>query len=212
MSFVGSSSCGSSAQSPINSYSWSFDDGAGASTATVQHAFATAGTHHATLTVTAANGLTNAATVAITVAPAAPARPRVAVSGLAVAPGAFTAAASGPSATVAAGSRHRKTGATVSYKLNSSATVTFTVRALLRGRAGAGGHCVAPTRRNRRARKCTRAAPRHGSFSQTGASGRNHFHFTGRLGTHKLAPGSYVLVATARGAARQVTARFRIIA
>lgn len=51
----------------VLTYSWSFDDGATASGATVQHAFKTPGVHHATLTVTNALGLTSTTTTQVTV-------------------------------------------------------------------------------------------------------------------------------------------------
>lgn len=53
-------------------YSWSFDDGATASGATVQHVFTTPGVHTATLTVTNGLGLTNATTAQVTVVAATP--------------------------------------------------------------------------------------------------------------------------------------------
>jgi PKD domain len=49
-------------------YSWSFDDGTGATGETVQHAFSTPGAHTATLTVTDPTGLASAQTVTVTVA------------------------------------------------------------------------------------------------------------------------------------------------
>jgi hypothetical protein len=48
-------------------YAWSFDDGAAASGQDVQHAFATAGDHTATLTVTDPTGLSTTSTATVTV-------------------------------------------------------------------------------------------------------------------------------------------------
>jgi len=50
------------------SYSWSFDDGAKASTPTVQHAFTTAGAHVVQLTVTDPTGLSASASASVHVA------------------------------------------------------------------------------------------------------------------------------------------------
>jgi len=51
---------------PISSSSWTFDDGAGASGASVAHAFASAGSHTATASATDATGLTGSATGTVT--------------------------------------------------------------------------------------------------------------------------------------------------
>ena len=53
-----------------------------------------------------------------------------------------------------------------------------------------------PTRKNRKARKCTRRTTLPGSFTVTGNPGANSFRFTGRLADKRLKPGSYRLVAT----------------
>ena len=57
------------------------------------------------------------------------------------------------------------------------------------------------TRRNRRARKCTRYVRQSGSFTVPGPAGRTRFRFTGRLRNRKLPVGSYRLAAVARDAA-----------
>ena len=56
-------------------YSWAFDDGTTASGPSVTHAFTTAGTHTATLTVTAPSGLASSAHAQVTVTAAPPTQP-----------------------------------------------------------------------------------------------------------------------------------------
>ncbi len=138
-----------------------------------------------------------------------------AASDLVVSPKAFAAAAGGPSALAAR--KKRKAGAKVNYTLNVAASVNFTVRRSLLGRRKGKGNkarCVAKTKRNARARRCTRIVTLKAGFSQQGKAGTNSFRFTGRLGNRKLKPGRYVLVATPSTggkAGNPITAPFRIV-
>jgi hypothetical protein len=68
---------------------------------------------------------------------------------------------------------------------------------------------VAPTRRNRDARACTRYVLMLGAFIHRGHAGANSFRFTGRLGRRRLRPGSYWLVARATDAFGNVSAPAR---
>jgi hypothetical protein len=113
-----------------------------------------------------------------------------------ISPRAFRAAPSGSSATA---SQRRRYGAKVTYHVNIAATVRFTVTQPVPGRrigAGRKARCVPQTRRNRKARKCTRVVTLRGSFAQSAKAGANSFHFTGRLGGKRLKPGKYALIAT----------------
>jgi hypothetical protein len=67
-----------------------------------------------------------------------------------------------------------------------------------------GRRCVAPTRSNRRKPRCIRTLAL-GSFPLVGHAGANGFRFTGRVRGHKLAPGKYRLVETAKDAAGNVS-------
>jgi len=131
-----------------------------------------------------------------------------------ISPRAFPAATTGSSATAA---KRRKYGAKVTYSLNIAASVRFTVTQALPGRkigAGKNAHCVAQSKRNRQARKCTRLVTLKGSFMQTARPGSNGFHFTGRLGGRRLKPGKYALVATPSANGKtgtQVSTAFRIV-
>jgi len=111
-----------------------------------------------------------------------------------LAPSTFPAAPSGPSAL----SAKRRYGTKVTYTLNQAASVRFTVTQARSGRRASRRRCVAPTRRNRTARRCTRVVTLTGSFTRNGNAGTNTFRFTGRIGGKRLTPGSYKLVATPR--------------
>jgi hypothetical protein len=89
------------------------------------------------------------------------------ISNLSVTPHSFKAAASGTSLLKRA---RRGSGATISYRGSAPATTTFTVQ---RRR---GGRFVTV-----------------GAFEHTDALGQIRLHFSGRLGGHKLAIGSYRL-------------------
>jgi hypothetical protein len=80
----------------------------------------------------------------------------------------------------------------VAYTLSAGGGVTFTVEQRGDGRL-VRGRCVLLTHANRKHRACARAL---GSFTRTGAAGKNGLTFRGRVGGHQLGPGSYLLVAT----------------
>lgn len=197
---------------------WTFDDGATAAGAIVSRSFAVAGAHTGTVAASDPAGRTASATAAVQViAPLSPGGTGDGIApqllGLAFDRSAFSAAPSGPSVRASA-RRRRVYGARVSYRLTESAVTTFTVQRARPGRR-AGRRCVAPTRRNRAARRCTRFVRVRGSFRHSGRAGLNRFRFTGRIGGRRLAPGRYGLVARPRDAAGNLgsTARrpFRII-
>jgi hypothetical protein len=136
-----------------------------------------------------------------------------AASGESISPSSFEAAPSGPSA---ASARRRKYGARVTYTLNVATEVRFTVQQRQPGRYTGKGRkrrCVVQTRKNAKAKKCTRLVTLRGSFARSGLAGANSFRFTGRLGGKTLKPGTYALVATpmANGkAGHAATATFHI--
>ncbi len=105
----------------------------------------------------------------------------------------------------------RMTGTTVSYTETDPATTTFTVERRSPGRRNRGS-CVRPTKRNRTHRRCTRWI-KVGRFTHNGGAGSNEFHFTGRLGGHKLQAGKYRLQAIPRnpaGTGAAVDAGFKV--
>jgi len=122
----------------------------------------------------------------------APAAVIATVDSEALSPTAFTPAPRGASALVA----RSRYGTRVTYTLNTTGDVRFTVMEVQRGRDASSGRCLKPTNTNRGARRCTRLVTVPGSFTIAGKAGFNQFRFTGRLEKHKLAVGSYQLIAT----------------
>ena len=119
-------------------------------------------------------------------------------------PGSWPRRTEPPSASV-------RTGSTVSYSDTVAATTTFTVERRTTGRF-VDGSCVRTTQRNHSHKHCTRLV-KLGHFTHADGSGSNRFHFTGRVGARKLAPGHYLLVAVARnsvGAGPAVTVSFAV--
>jgi uncharacterized delta-60 repeat protein len=190
----------------IVSHAWDFGDGSTGTGATASHSYATRGTYTARLTVRDGYGLTATATQAITVNPViAPPGPPI-LRGLAIKPAKFRAAPRG-------GSISSKGGAKISYSDSRAATTTFTVARVLPGRRS-GKRCVAPTARNRGAKRCTRFVGVRGSFSHVDVAGRNSLRFTGRVRRKALKPGPYRLDARPRAGAqvgKTVSVRFRIV-
>jgi len=137
------------------------------------------------------------------------AKPRV--SGLKVKPAAFKAAGSGASIA----KRKGGAGSTVSFRLDQSARVTFTVKRKGHGRK-VGGKCKRQTSANKGKPACALLLPAKGSFSVAGAAGPNSVGFSGRLRGKALKPGAYRLFATAKGASgaksSPVSAGFTILA
>jgi lysophospholipase L1-like esterase len=112
------------------------------------------------------------------------------------------------------GSIAARAGAKVTYRLTEAGATRFRVKRAAAGRR-VGGECVAPTRRNRDARRCTRYVLMLGAFVHRGHAGANSFRFSGRLAHRRLRPGSYRLVARAGDALGNVSiparAPFRIL-
>jgi PKD repeat protein len=185
ITFDGSKSCGLGSLSPITAYGWAFGDGTSATGATVRHAFSAPGKHTATLTVSTAAGHSAVATIIVEVSAKPVTAPRL--TALSISPHAFATNAR----------RHHKPGTTVSYKLSEAASVKLVLERVSAGRRGAHHKCVAPNKRHDKSAKCTRDTAIRGSLTGTGHAGRDSFHFTGAIGGRKLAPGSYLLIATA---------------
>ena len=135
------------------------------------------------------------------------------VTGFVVSPSRFRVA----SRSTAVSARRRRTprGSAFRFRLNEAAVAKIRVYRLLPGRRS-GKRCVAPTRRLRRAKRCTRLLLK-GTFTRRRAKkGLNKVAFSGRVGRRVLAAGSYraTIVATKTGAlkaSRTRTASFKIV-
>jgi CSLREA domain-containing protein len=117
----------------------------------------------------------------------------------------------GPKATAV--SARAKRGTTFRYTLSEAARVKIVIARAAAGRRK-GKRCAKPTRRLRRAKKCTRFA-KSGTLTRASKAGANKVPFSGRIGTKKLKPGRYRAVLTATDAAGNrslaKTLRFRIV-
>jgi CSLREA domain-containing protein len=144
---------------------------------------------------------------------AAPARR---VSGLRLRPAAFRAAGAGGSVGAGATSLLARApiGTTVSYRLDGTARVTFTITRKVAGRRK-GKRCVKPAAAAAGAPRCRRTQRLKGSFVHQGRPGLNSFRFTGRLRPQALPPGLYTLVAKlpkpASGRGATTSRGFRIV-
>jgi hypothetical protein len=139
----------------------------------------------------------------------APAAKPPVLAHLAIHPGAFRANTRGASI-----ARAVTRGATVSYTDSEAATTTFTVSRAVRG-VRSGRRCIVPPRKPtvRRRRPCTRYVL-VGHFTHRDVSGRNQFHFTGRVKQQTLRAGNYLLAAVPSAAGAVGTAArvlFRIV-
>ncbi len=99
-------------------------------------------------------------------------------------------------------SKHKQppVGTTFTFTLNVPASVTFTFTTTAGGRRS-GKACVAPSKKNKHGKRCTRAV-NAGSLTVAGKAGANSVRFTGKLSNGKtLKPGSYTatVIATASG-------------
>jgi alpha-tubulin suppressor-like RCC1 family protein len=105
-------------------------------------------------------------------------------------------------------------GTTFSFLLNKPATVRLAFTQRLAGRQ-VNRRCVAPSRRNRRQRRCTRTVTT-ATLSLNAHAGRTHLAFNGRISRAKTLPlGSYALIMVARAggqSTRPQTLRFTVAA
>jgi glucose/arabinose dehydrogenase len=95
-------------------------------------------------------------------------------------------------------------GTVVRYTLSERSEVSLRFYRALAGRRSGRG-CVAPTRRRRRAAKCTRYPLRGTVVRQRVEAGRRFIRFTGRVGVRALPPGRYRAILRARDAAGNVS-------
>jgi streptogramin lyase len=147
--------------------------------------------YQARVVVTNPTGATAGAFVTFTT----PVTPRPQLSRLKISPRTFLAARRGPTLIAAKPSRTRKPGTVVSYRDSQAARAKFTVERPVQGRRR-GHACRAPSRRNRRGRRCVRYVV-VGHFTHVDAAGANLFRFTGRARRRTLRPGRYRLAAVA---------------
>lgn len=192
------------------SIGWNFDDGTTGAGATVSHTFATTGVHTATVIVADPTGLAASASASVTVNAAPlvtthpPGRPAPGkdttpptVRSLRVAPATFAVGA-GSTATVAKArpkSRHHR-GAKITFGLSERAKIVITFTRRTTG-IKAGKSCVAPSRKHRHGRKCTRYVAAVTLTRRSEPAGSVTIPFTGRIGRAALRPAHYRLAVLA---------------
>ncbi|MCW2996802.1 MAG: repeat protein [Solirubrobacterales bacterium] len=202
---------GSTSSSPYPgtlTYAWAFDDGGIAAGATVGHAFATAGDHSATLTVTDSCGVTGTpVTAKAAIGPAPAVDPpvlvkdttRPVIGALHLTARRFVVGTVGTRTP-----KRTPRGTTLRFTLSEPAAPTITIRRTLAGhRTGKTCRPGAP-RRGSRAKRCT-VLERIGTLTATGVKGDNRVPFTGRVAGRALAAGAYVAAVTATDAAGNTT-------
>jgi hypothetical protein len=190
------------------SLSWNFGDGSVASGASVSHVFSTPGARTVSVTATDAVGNSVARTGRIVVSAVVPVLSRVSETHSAFKVGSSSTALN------AAARRRRKvpTGTRFLFTLNELARVSLTITHGASGRVS-HGRCVKPSRRLASHRACTLRVV-DGVLVRRGLTGANRVAFSGRLGRHALAPGSYTVTFGASSfgvAARSHALKFSIV-
>lgn len=93
----------------------------------------------------------------------------------------------------------KKLGFSTWYSVSRTSTVTATFTQSAPGKKS-GGKCVAPTRKNAKAKSCTRLVTLPGSLTYKGGAGFNKFDFDGTLNGKALPAGKYTITLTAQSA------------
>ena len=129
------------------------------------------------------------------------------------APKRFAVGAKPTAVAARAGKHSAPIGSKLKLSLSEAATVTVTIARSAPGRK-AGHRCVAPTRSNKSAKKCTRYLPK-GALRRKLNQGAAAIPFSGRIGKKALSPGGYRATLTAQDAAGNLSqsksARFTIV-
>lgn len=196
-------------------YGWLFSDSMTSGEQSPSHVFG-AGPFSATLTVTDPTGLTASSTLTgvVASAPIPPDTTPPVVSSVAFSPKTFRASVDTDTATSA---RRKPAGSTLRFKLSEPATVTITIAEKRSGRtkkSGGKSRCVAQTKKNRKAKRCTFYTTRATLTRKDLLAGSRSIQFTGRFKGKALKPASYRATVTAQDSAKNngkaVTATFKV--
>jgi hypothetical protein len=155
------------------------------------------GTDGFTFTGTDGANASAPATVGITVtAPAPPPTARVTITRVSMLRRRF-AVGRATTPTVAARRRKVPTGTAFRFTLSARSAVTILIERVLPGRR-VKGRCVTPSRRNRKAKACTRYVKAGTLRRRSMKAGADSVAFSGRIGKVALKPGSYRATLTAK--------------
>jgi hypothetical protein len=200
------------------SYAWTFDDGATAAGVHVQHAFATAGLHSATLTVTDPTGLSSVGTVLFTVGPApvtptpVPHRTPPTVAGLTLSPASFAVGARVTAIAARAHAPKPAVGTTIRFTLSETSKVAITIQRVISGHES-HNRCSATARHGK---GCSLVSTVGVLKRAAVPGGPVRIVFSGRIARRALARGSYVATVVATDTvgdvSRAASTRFTIVA
>lgn len=87
---------------------------------------------------------------------------------------------------------------TITFKLNTSATLTLTLKREVTGRK-VHGRCVKSTKKNARHKHCTLLPSVPGRIVHPSGAGANKIVFAGRIGKKRIGPGVYQLILSPAG-------------
>lgn len=192
------------------SYGWLFSDGARSADQSSSHAFA-AGPFSATVTARDPTGQTASSTLTGTVAAPPPVTPppdttAPVITGAAFSPRTFRASVDTSTATAA---KKAPVGSTLKLTLSEAATVTIVIAEKRSGRTKTSkgkSTCVAETKSNRKAKRCTFYTTRATLTRAAQLAGAHSYQFTGRVKDRALKAGSYRATITATDAAKNASA------
>ncbi len=188
--------------SPLGGTTWSFGDGQSASGTSVTHAYAKAGTYTVTVSSADVLGNTTTASAAVTIrserpgeSVAPPRRPEL--TGARLTHARFRVSKR-PTAISAGAGRKAPLGSSFHFKLSEKSAVQIVFTHPAPG-LRSSGRCVAPTPKlkRRHASHCTRAVTVGRLTRAHEGAGADTIAFSGRIGTHALAPRSYTATLTA---------------
>jgi hypothetical protein len=197
------SAAAADADSDALTYTWSFGDGTTGTGPTTTHTYSAPGQYAVSVSIADGFGgsLTSATSVTVNPAPSGSALPVVpTLAGFAQTHARWRAGKS--LAVFAKATKRAPLGTQLSFTLNEAATVSLAFTQSATGRKS-GAHCVAATRKNRKAKSCKRTLA-FGAIENSAHNGKNMVTFQGHLSNGKtLKPGRYTVTATATDAAGQ---------
>ena len=173
---------------------WDFGDGSTADGASVSHAFAELGSRTVTLTAVDGTGNQVSRTLDVTVT----AHPVPRVSDVRLSRTRFAVARAATAVTAA--KRRAPRGTHITFTFTTPATAKLTFQRPAAGRRAAGGRCVKPTAKLRRAKRCRRYRLEGTLTRASLGTGAHDVPFSGRIGRRALRRGRHRVIVSATSA------------